>query len=348
LNTLRPKPEVLPAATARQAVVTVSVESEYDGQRLDNFLTRICRGVPRAHVYQLIRSGQVRVNGRRAAADQRLATGDQIRVPPVRTRTPDAPPNASGGALGARFPILFEDEDLLVIDKPAGVAVHGGSGISLGVIEALRRQRPQQRFLELVHRLDRETSGVLVIALRRTALVGLQEQFRERSTGKTYLAIVAGRWPLRTRTIRQPLERLAAPDGDRRVRVSAAGREAVTRVTGLLHFELPAPAGLATVVAAAIETGRTHQIRVHLAHAGHSVLGDDKYGDYALNRVVRSGGLDRMYLHALRLELAHPLKGGSLTLSAPLPPVFSRVIGDPAAATRLLAHPVVSPLEKEP
>ncbi len=328
-------------------MATVPVEQEYDGQRLDNFLARICRGVPRAHVYQMIRSGQVRVNGRRAAADQRLAAGDQIRVPPVRTRPTDATSSRAGASLGPQFPVLFEDEDLLVIDKPAGVAVHGGSGISLGVIEALRRQRPQQRFLELAHRLDRETSGVLVLALRRTALVGLQEQFRERRTGKTYLAIIAGRWPLRTRTIRQPLERLAAPDGDRRVRVSAAGREAVTRISGLMHFELPADSGIATVVAVVIETGRTHQIRVHLAHAGHPVLGDDKYGDYALNRVVRSGGLDRMYLHALRLDVGHPLKSQRLSLRASVPPVFMRLIGDPAAATRLLAHPMMSLADKE-
>ncbi len=329
----------------------VPVDSEYDGQRLDNFLARICRGVPRSHVYQLIRSGQVRVNGRRACADQRLATGDQIRVPPVRTRRPVAEVDVNDrqrtASSGPRFPIIHEDDDLLVLDKPAGIAVHGGSGISLGVIEALRRQRPQQRFLELAHRLDRETSGVLVVALRRTALAGLQAQFRERVTHKTYLAVVAGRWPLRTRSISAPLERMAAPDGDRRVRVSADGREALTRVTGLIPFDLPDGAGVATIVAAVIETGRTHQIRVHLAHAGHPVLGDAKYGDYALNRVVRTGGLDRMYLHALQLQFDHPTRGGRVRFQAPVPSVFLRLLADPGLSTRLLDHPLLAGMKQE-
>jgi len=335
-----------------RTAISVKVDGEYQGQRLDNFVARHCRGVPRSHVYQLIRSGQVRVNGGRASAELRLNEGDRVRLPPVSGVRPKdaaaAGPAGCAAASGPDLPILHQDDALLVVDKPAGLAVHGGSGISLGAIEALRRQRPQARFLELVHRLDRETSGVLVVATRRAALVGLQQQFRERSTAKTYLAVVAGRWPLRTRTIRAPLERLAAPDGDRRVRVSEQGREAVTRVTGLLHFELSgAPEG-ATLVVAVIETGRTHQIRVHLAHAGHPVVGDDKYGDFQLNKTLRPLGLGRMYLHAYRLEIRHPIDAEVMCFEAPLPEAFGRIIGGSTSIDAILEHPMLSRRKKRP
>lgn len=343
MKTLRPRSEVEPSTQAASpAAVSVLVDAEYEGQRLDNFVSRHCRGVPRSHVYQLIRSGQVRVNGGRASADQRLSVGDRVRLPPVTGVRPKDTPSGGQHAHGPNLPLLFEDDSLLVIDKPAGVAVHGGSGVSLGAIEALRRQRPQTRFLELVHRLDRETSGVLVVATRRAALVGLQQQFRDRSTAKTYLAVVAGRWPLRTRTISAPLERLAAPDGDRRVRVSEQGREAITRVTGLMHFDLAGSDDGATLVVAAIETGRTHQIRVHLSHAGHPVIGDDKYGDFAFNKSLRSRGHGRMFLHAYRLELIHPVSSERQTFEAPVPQSFARLIGNPGSIEAIVGHPLLA------
>lgn len=348
MKTLRPKPEVAPSPLdVITPASTVEVDPEYEGQRLDNFLSRLCRGVPRPHVYQLIRSGQVRINGARASADQRLMGGDLVRLPPIRmapraTQAKVEMPRSTGPAL----PILFEDDQLLVVDKPAGLAVHGGSGISLGVIEALRRQFPEDRFLELVHRIDRETSGVLLIARRRTALLALQDQFRERLTGKTYLAVVAGRCPLRTRTLAHRLERLAAPNGDRRVRVSEAGREAVTRVTGMMHLELPGGLGPASLVAAVIETGRTHQIRVHLAHDKHPILGDDKYGDYALNRALRPSGVTRMYLHAHRLEVDHPVSRVPLDLRAPIPEAFARLMGPSRLHEGMLEHPFMTKSRK--
>ena len=293
----------------------MTVDDNHDGQRLDNFLARLCRGVPRSHVYQLIRSGQVRVNGGRASADRKLATGDRVRIPPVRGgQTSQAAAQTDPGRLstglanGSVLPVLFENEDLLVVDKPSGLAVHGGSGVSLGAIEALRRQRPDARFLELVHRLDRETSGVLLIAKRRPALLHLQQQFRDRRTDKTYLAVVCGRWPLRTKVIDHPLRRLAAPDGDRRVEVDASGRDARTTVRGLLRLSMGED-GEFTLVLAKIDTGRTHQIRVHLAAEGCPVLGDDKYGDFGLNRHMAKKGFKRMFLHAWTLEVGS-LGGG--------------------------------------
>lgn len=214
---------------------------------------------------------------------------------------------------GTLPPVTYEDSHLLVLDKPAGMAVHGGSGISLGMIESLRRHRPQARFLELAHRLDRETSGALLVASRRPALLSLQQQFRDRQTVKIYLAVVAGRWPLRTRVIRHSLRRLAAPDGDRRVVVDADGRDAQTRVTGIARFDIDG-LGEASLVIAQLDTGRTHQIRVHLAQEGTPIVGDDKYGDFALNRQFARRGLRRMFLHAWRLEFNHPDGSGRLNL----------------------------------
>jgi 23S rRNA pseudouridine955/2504/2580 synthase len=333
LNGLRPKAEVRSAASSDIAAPAasaslVTVDENHDGQRLDNFLIRLCRGVPKSHVYRLIRSGQVRVNGGRADADRRLLSGDRVRIPPIRMSAPpadgepdpaDARRSGVGAAWGLAPPIIHEDDDLLVLDKPAGMAVHGGSGISLSVIEALRRNRPEARFLELVHRLDRETSGALLVARRRPALLSLQQQFRDRHTVKIYLAVVVGRWPFRTRVLRHPLRRLAAPDGDRRVVVDDEGREAQTRVTGLARFELEG-LGEVSLVMARLDTGRTHQIRVHLAQEGTPIVGDDKYGDFGLNRQFAKRGLRRMFLHAWRLEVSHPNGSGRM-----------RVQVDPAA-----------------
>ncbi len=297
------------------------------GQRLDNFLMRHCKGVPKSHLYQLIRSGQVRVNGGRCRADDRLEAGDTVRVPPVAGLGGDPGPAV---APPAEFPVLFEDDALLVVDKPAGVAVHGGSGVAHGVIERLRAARPQARFLELGHRLDRETSGVLLIAKRRAALVSLHAQLRERQADKRYLAVVRGRWPLRTKTLEFPLHRYLTGEGERRVRVQAGGQAAVTRVTGRRQVVL-AGIGELTLVEAKIETGRTHQIRVHLAEAGFPILGDEKYGDFELNKLLHKMGHKRMFLHAFFLKIRHPTEGAPLRLEAPEPGEFARLLdaGEP-------------------
>ena len=316
---------VEPAADvqAAPAVRRLAVDVESAGQRLDNFLLRLLKGVPKTHVYRVIRSGEVRVNGGRASADTRLAEGDEVRVPPVRVaqRAQAAPAPARD------FPLLHEDAHLLAVDKPAGVAVHGGSGVSSGVIEQLRQARPQARFLELVPRLDRETSGVLLVACRRSALVHLQDQFRARGAdkvvGKTYTALVVGDWPERLKVIDTPLHKFLTPDGERRVRVTTAddpdGAYALTLVRVVQR--LPG----FTLLDVTIKTGRTHQIRVHLASAGHPIAGDDKYGDFALNkrlaRASASGGrLERMFLHARRLQFVHPATGQTLELKSELPP----------------------------
>lgn len=296
------------------------------GQRLDNFLMRHCRGVPKSHLYRLIRSGQVRVNGGRCRPDDRLEPGDRVRLPPV-----VMPPARADTALAAQnappveFPVLHEDEVLLVVDKPAGVAVHGGSGVAHGVIEQLRAARPQAAFLELAHRLDRETSGVLLLGKKRRGLLDIHAQLRERRTDKRYLAIVVGRWPLRTKTLQFPLYRYLTPEGERRVRVQEGGQEALTRVTGLRQFELPGY-GVFSLVEAKIETGRTHQIRVHLAHAGFPIVGDEKYGVFDLNKALQKAGFRRMYLHAHAIAIRHPDDGRALRLVAPPPAAFQQLL----------------------
>jgi 23S rRNA pseudouridine955/2504/2580 synthase len=268
------------------------------------------------------------VNRSRASADTRLALGDELRLPPVRVASPSddrpAPPRD--------FPIVFEDEQLIAIDKPAGVAVHGGSGVSFGVIEQLRRARPDARFLELVHRLDRETSGLLLIAKKRSALTHLQDQFRARETGKTYAALVVGVWPDKLKTIDVPLHKYLDADGERRVRTTTAddadGQRSITLVKVTQHY------AQFTLLDVTLKTGRTHQIRVHLADAGHPIAGDDKYGDFALNRSLARGEalaghrFERMFLHARRLAFEHPASGERIELAAPLP----------YECTTLLAH----------
>ena len=299
----------------------LTVGEESDGQRLDNFLLRVLKGVPKTHVYRVIRSGEVRLNKGRAQADSRVQTGDIVRVPPVRMAA-ERPESAA--APPREFPILFEDEHLLAIAKPAGVAVHGGSGVSFGVIEQLRRARPTARFLELVHRLDKETSGVLLLAKKRSALTALQDQFRARGTGKTYAALVVGAWPSRLKVIDLPLHKTTDAGGERQVRVVGVdhddGRRSITLVKVARTF------GEFSLLDVTIKTGRTHQIRVHLAHHGHPIVGDPKYGDFALNRALargeRFGGrrFERMFLHARDLAFDHPASGDRIALHAPLPP----------------------------
>ncbi|MDO4724941.1 MAG: RluA family pseudouridine synthase [Comamonadaceae bacterium] len=312
--------------TESPAVRQLAVDEESAGQRLDNFLLRHLKGVPKTHVYRIIRSGQVRVNKGRASAETRVQTGDVVRVPPVRSaQGTDAKGMPAAAPAPAReFSVLHEDDWLLAIDKPAGVAVHGGSGVSFGVIEQLRAARPQARYLELVHRLDRETSGILLIAKRRSALTHLQDQFRARSTGKTYLALVKGHWPERLKVLDTPLRKYLLPDGERRVRPTSTddpdGQRALSLVRVRQRHEALPQAGLpaTSLLEVTIKTGRTHQIRVHTASSGHPIAGDDKYGDFDWNRRLAKQGLARMYLHAWRLRFTHPHSGAQITLeSAP-------------------------------
>nr|WP_242616852.1 RluA family pseudouridine synthase [Rivibacter subsaxonicus] len=304
------------------------VAEDGEGQRLDNYLVKVLKGAPKTLVYRIIRSGEVRVNKSRAAADTRLAIGDDVRVPPLRLAEPDVQKQA---AVPAReFTVLLEDEHLIAIDKPAGVAVHGGSGVSFGVIEQLRRARPAAKFLELVHRLDKETSGLLLIAKKRSALTALQEQFRSRETGKTYAALVTGSWPASLKLIDQALHKYLNAEGERRVRAVAADHEeakrSISQVRIVRSFE-----GY-TLLDVTIKTGRTHQIRVHLASAGHPIVGDDKYGDFNLNKqLARGEGLagarfDRMFLHARRLAFDHPASGERIVLEAPLPAECAKLL----------------------
>ncbi|MEO6973222.1 MAG: RluA family pseudouridine synthase [Rhodoferax sp.] len=314
------------APGAAPEVKFLTIDDDSAGQRLDNFLMRHLKGVPKTHVYRIIRSGEVRINKGRAAADSRVAAGDLVRLPPVRV-SERGKENVANAAPAREFPILLEDDWLLAIDKPAGVAVHGGSGVSFGVIEQLRRARPQARFLELVHRLDRDTSGILLVAKKRSALTELQGQFRERETGKTYLALVTGAWPANKKVIDAPLHKYLLPgkddggEGERRVKVVAKddpdGMRSVTLVKVARRF-----LGY-TLLEVTIKTGRTHQIRVHLASQGHAIVGDDKYGDFELNKSLQkqqgNSGLKRMFLHAWRLQFNHPSGGERIELLAELP-----------------------------
>ena len=333
---------VNPAQAPRpgQLASQLTVDEDSAGQRLDNFLMRHLKGVPKTHVYRIIRSGEVRVNKGRAHADTRVAAGDVVRLPPVRISEQVAE-KVANPAPAREFPILLEDEHLIAIDKPAGVAVHGGSGVSFGVIEQLRRARPQAKFLELVHRLDRDTSGILLVAKKRSALVNLQNQFRERETGKTYLALVQGTWPANKKVLDKPLVKFLLPgvdgkEGERRVKVTTKddpdGMKSVTlvKVARVISMPLspplpaPGPTGTAnrdamTLLEVTLKTGRTHQIRVHLASEGHPIAGDDKYGDFEWNKALQKQGLKRMFLHAWQLRFSHPADQHPVTLLAELP-----------------------------
>jgi len=284
------------------------VGEEGAAQRIDNFLLRHLKGVPKSHVYQVLRSGQVRVNSGRVKPEYRLQVGDKVRVPPVRIseRKPAV-------LRPLHLPVIYEDASLIVIDKPSGVAVHGGSGVSFGVIESLRAERPQAKFLELVHRLDRDTSGLLMIAKKRSALVELHRMLREGEVDKAYLAVVKGSWSRKETEIRESLHKYVNAQGERRVSVRDDGKAAVTRVKPLKVDHA------FSFLELRLLTGRTHQIRVHLAHAGHPVLGDDKYGDFPLNRALAKEGVKRLLLHASRLSLRHPLTAAALAFESKLP-----------------------------
>jgi len=307
----------------KDAVNQVSVGDDAAGQRIDNFLCRILKGVPKSHVYRILRSGEVRLNGKRVGPDARLAAGDSLRVPPIRTALPTTPRAVPAGP-GSRLAILYEDDALVAVDKPAGLAVHGGSGIAHGLIETLRAARPDAKFLELVHRLDRETSGVLLVAKKRAALVALHAAWRDGAVDKHYRVLVRGKWRDAKRSVKLSLHKFTTREGERRVRIEDEGQQAETvfrRVTVWNGREPPL-----ALLDAELRTGRTHQIRVHLTHLGFPLAGDDKYGDFAWNRVLAKEGLKRMFLHAHTLALAHPLTGAQLSIESPLAPDLARYL----------------------
>ncbi len=297
------------------SVAHVVIDDEEQGQRLDNFLIRRCKGVPKSHIYRILRSGEVRVNSRRVDATYRLCAGDNLRIPPIRIAERPKSEVDEEAKQRVDLPILFEDEAMLVIDKPEGIAVHGGSGVSFGVIEALRRQRPQAKFLELAHRLDRETSGILLVGKKRLALTALHDMFREHGAGadKRYLVLVKGRWMNNTQHVKLPLLKYLTENGERRVSVDAQGKASHT------VFRLLARWPEMSLLEAQLKTGRTHQIRVHLAHLGFPILGDEKYGDFSLNKDLKRDGLKRMALHAWRMAFRHPLTSGLIECVSPLP-----------------------------
>jgi 23S rRNA pseudouridine955/2504/2580 synthase len=313
----------------------LTVDENGADQRLDNFLFRHLKGVPKTHVYRIVRSGEVRVNKGRASADTKLNIGDVIRLPPIRVASLSATVTTDSLIPPREFDFLFEDEAFIAINKPAGVAVHGGSGVQFGVIEQLRRARLQERFLELVHRLDRETSGILLVAKKRSALRHLQDQFRHRETGKTYLSLVKGEWPIRLKVIDQSLRKYLLPDGERRVCVVDSNHPDAMRSISLVqrvkHWQpcLNLQQGV-SLLQVTIKTGRTHQIRVHLAHTGHVIAGDDKYGDFEWNRQLLKLGYKRMFLHAWKLTLRHPITQAPILIQANLPDELTEMLPEKA------------------
>ena len=310
----------------KSAVEMRTITADEAGQRIDNFLMRHFKTVPRSRVYRLLRKGEVRVNRKRVDAEYRIAEGDEVRLPPVRMDAGD--PDGQGGPGRPSTSLLeliegsviFQDKHVLVLDKPAGVAVHGGSGMSYGVIEALRASRPRET-LELVHRLDRDTSGCLLIARDRQTLTALHALIRNGGMHKTYLALVSGSWQLGTKRIDAPLATDNRQHGERHVRVAPAGKDSVSVFKPVQFF-----GSLATLMEVDIPTGRTHQIRVHASFAGHPLLGDDKYGDHDLNAEMKQHGLRRTFLHAQQVAFEWPGSGVPFHVSAPLPPELSAVI----------------------
>lgn len=292
----------------------VAVSAEEAGQRIDNYLLRELKGVPKSHVYRILRSGEVRVNSGRIDAAYRLASGDVVRIPPVRVAaTPDISKVRIPEGTSLKPHVLLEDDAIIALAKPSGLAVHGGSGVTLGVIELLRREYSHLKFLELVHRLDRETSGILLIAKRRSALTGLHAALRDGKMEKHYLALGSGIWKGGRRHVRISLMKFLTDEGERRVSADAEGKDAHSIFTPVKQFKD------CVLVDAQIKTGRTHQIRVHMAHEGHPILGDAKYGDFTLNRDVSKRGLKRMFLHAHSLAFDHPITGERVVLECPLP-----------------------------
>ena len=311
-------------AISKDSVSLITVAEHEAGQRLDNYLIKILKGVPKSHIHRIIRAGEVRLNKKRCKPDSRIQTGDLLRIPPVRTAEKQRSSENRAQAVPAReFTIIYEDDALLVIDKPAGTAVHGGSGVRFGVIEQIRRARPEARYLELVHRLDKDTSGLLMIAKKRSALVKLHEAIRNDHPKKIYLALGVGKLPNDSFHVKLPLFKYTGAQGEKMVRVSEDGQSAHTifRVLNRFSDDLLHQVGLSqlTLVQATLKTGRTHQIRVHLQSQHCPIAGDERYGDYQANKRLQKLGLKRMFLHAAELHLDHPLTGEKLILKAPLP-----------------------------
>ena len=295
-------------------VIYVEINEDNCDQRLDNFLISRLKGVPKSRIYRLVRKGEVRVNKGRVDIKYRLATGDVVRIPPVRVAERSEESFVPKGLQTAlQQGILFEDDGFMVINKPAGFAVHGGSGVSSGIIEGLRLMRPEARFLELVHRLDKDTSGCLLIAKKRSALRKLQEFFRNSEIKKTYQALLAGQWERKKLIVTAPLLKNISKGGERIVVISKAGKAAETLFTRIKLFRN------ATLVEASPKTGRTHQIRVHAASLGHAIVGDDRYGSDEINKLFKNKGYKRMFLHAETLKFKHPVTDEIMTISAPLP-----------------------------
>ena len=302
---------------SKESVTWTEIGEEESGQRIDNYLIRLLKGVPKSHIYRILRSGQVRVNKKRVAQTYRLQENDVVRIPPVRIAAREA---ATEFVPATEFPVLYEDDALLAIDKPAGTAVHGGSGVSFGVIEQLRRARPKAKLLELVHRLDRETSGVLLVAKKRSALTAMHEIMRAGNSDKRYLVLVLGQWKNARQHVKLPLHKYDTPQGEKRVVVREDGQAAHTIFT--LKQSWPE----FSLLEAELKTGRTHQIRVHLSHLGFPIAGDAKYGNFARNKELAKQGLKRMFLHASSIAFKHPLSGEPLNLAAPLPQELQRFV----------------------
>lgn len=305
------------------AVKYLEVTAGADGQRLDNYLITQLKGAPRTLVYRIIRKGEVRINKKRAKADTRLQTGDQVRVPPIRLteKASQTPVGDSLRDLLQGDALIYENDAVLVLNKPAGLAVHGGSGVRVGLIEALRQVRPELDFLELVHRLDKDTSGCILLAKSRKALSILQDQLRGKQMGKFYQAWVLGNWPVELREVNAPIDRASSPSGERRMRIAEPGEGKAS----LTRFKILKRLGSLTLIEAEPVTGRTHQIRVHARFAGFPLLGDPKYGDEQVNERFRRAGIGRMFLHARRLEFNDPLTGQRLTIEAPLDQSWKQV-----------------------
>lgn len=310
------------------AVANLTVDEASDGQRIDNFLAKTLKGVPKSHIYRILRSGEVRVNKGRIDASYKLVLGDVVRVPPIRVAASEKEVMNAPATAVLEKTIIFEDDALLVIDKPAGFAVHGGSGVSRGVIEQLRLERPKAKFLELVHRLDRETSGVLLLAKKRAALVALHEAIRNNQTDKRYLMLVAGEWTEKKKRVILDLQKYVLPNGERRVNVvtdKSKDKYGEAQVSETIFYLKQCFAGF-SLLEAQLVTGRTHQLRVQLAHLGFPIVGDDKYGDFALNKSLQKKGLKRMFLHSAETNLRHPVSGEKLRLVAPLPVELQKFI----------------------
>ncbi len=307
--------------SASPTVQMVEITEDNSDQRLDNFLITRLKGVPKSRIYRIVRKGEVRVNKGRVDVNYRLAVGDMVRIPPVRVAERTAGPFVAQGLKGLlQQGILFEDEVLLIINKPAGFAVHGGSGVNSGIIEGLRLIRPEAHFLELVHRLDKDTSGCLLIAKKRSALKQLHGLFRDDHVHKTYLALLTGQWARKKLVVNAPLQKNVSQGGERMVVISQSGKAAETSFVRLQLFRD------ATLVEASPKTGRTHQIRVHAASLGHPIVGDDRYGLDEVNKSFKARGYKRMFLHAATLKFQHPVTGDVLAVSAPLPQQLDQLL----------------------